>query len=111
MAKSAVLRCVDETCRRIMHNDLPFGGKVVVLLGDFRQTCPVIRFGTRRQIVGASIRSSALWPHFVVRRLTKPIRNAEDLPFELVQVHVVYRVLCIGRRCECDEAKTFMFSI
>lgn len=81
MAKSTVLRCVDETCRRVMHNDLPFGGKVVVLLGDFRQTCPVIRFGTRQQIVSASIRSSALWPHFVVRRLTKPIRNAEDLPF------------------------------
>ncbi|KAI0728260.1 DNA helicase Pif1 like protein, partial [Fomitopsis betulina] len=51
MAKSAVLRCVDETCRRVMRNNLPFGGKVVVLLGDFRQTCPVIRFGTRRQIV------------------------------------------------------------
>ncbi|KAH9929312.1 DNA helicase Pif1 like protein, partial [Amylocystis lapponica] len=51
MANSAVLACVEETCRRVMKNDLPFGGKVVVLLGDFRQTCPVIRHGTRRQIV------------------------------------------------------------
>ncbi|OCH88263.1 hypothetical protein OBBRIDRAFT_712591, partial [Obba rivulosa] len=51
MAHNAVLSCVEETCRRVMRNDLPFGGKVIVLLGDFRQTCPVIRYGTRRQVV------------------------------------------------------------
>ncbi|KAF8197264.1 PIF1-like helicase-domain-containing protein [Mycena galopus ATCC 62051] len=42
MANRAVLSCVEETCRRVMGNDLPFGGKVIFLLGDFRQTCPVI---------------------------------------------------------------------
>ncbi|PCH43539.1 hypothetical protein WOLCODRAFT_47437, partial [Wolfiporia cocos MD-104 SS10] len=51
MANRKVLHCVDKICRRIMQNDLPFGGKVVILLGDFRQTCPVIRHGTRQQIV------------------------------------------------------------
>ncbi|KAI0930671.1 hypothetical protein AcW1_010284 [Taiwanofungus camphoratus] len=81
MANSAVLACVEETCRRVMRNDLPFGGKVVILLGDFRQTCPVIRHGTRRQVVDASIRSSPLWRQFSVYRLSQPIRNAEDLPF------------------------------
>lgn len=47
MANRAVLACVDELLRRIMGNNLPFGGKVFILLGDFRQTCPVIRRGTR----------------------------------------------------------------
>ncbi|KAJ7903992.1 DNA helicase Pif1 like protein, partial [Mycena leptocephala] len=51
MANRAVLACVDELLRRIMGNDLPFGGKVLILLGDFRQTCPVIRRGTRAQVV------------------------------------------------------------
>ncbi|EMD37727.1 hypothetical protein CERSUDRAFT_37681, partial [Gelatoporia subvermispora B] len=51
MAHNSVLACVEETCRRVMRNDLPFGGKVVILLGDFRQTCPVIRNGTRHQVV------------------------------------------------------------
>ncbi|KAF7344341.1 ATP-dependent DNA helicase [Mycena sanguinolenta] len=32
MANRAVLACVEETCRRIMGNDLPFGGKIIVLL-------------------------------------------------------------------------------
>lgn len=81
MAKSAVLSCVEETCRRVMRNNLPFGGKVVVLLGDFRQTCPVVRNGNRRQVVDSSIRSSPLWKEFTTFRLHKPIRNAEDLPY------------------------------
>ncbi len=81
MAKSAVLACVEETCRRVMRNDLPWGGKVVVLLGDFRQTCPVVRNGSRSDIVNSSIIASPLWDQFNVRRLHQPIRNAEDLSY------------------------------
>jgi hypothetical protein len=81
MANRAVLACIDDLLRRIMGNDLPFGGKVLILLGDFRQTCPVIRRGTRAQVVDASIKSSRLFSCFTVARLTEPIRNAEDLEF------------------------------
>ena len=49
MANRAVLACIYETCQRIMQNDAPVGGKILVLLGDFRQTCPVIRRGSRAQ--------------------------------------------------------------
>lgn len=55
-ANRAVLACVEEILRRIMGNDLPFGDKVIILLGDFRQTCPVIRRGSRAQVVDASIK-------------------------------------------------------
>lgn len=81
MANRAVLASVEETCRRVMGNSLPFSGKVVVLLGDFCQTCPVIRGGTRAQVVDASIKSSELWKFFTIYRLTIPVRNAEDLEF------------------------------
>lgn len=67
-----------------MGNNLPFGGKVVVLLGDFRQTCPVIRKGIRTQIVNASIRSSDIWPLFDIVRLITPIQNAEDPEFAAI---------------------------
>jgi hypothetical protein len=80
-ANRAVLACIDELLRRIMGNNLPFGGKVFILLGDFRQTCPVIRRGTRAQVVDASIKSSPLFHHFTILRLTEPIRNAEDLEY------------------------------
>lgn len=81
MANRAVLACMEETCRKVMGNDLPFGGKVIILLGDFRQTCPVIRRGSRAQIVDASIWSSSLWRHFTIFRLLAPIRNALDPDF------------------------------
>src|SRR6202000_401573 len=81
MANRAVLACVEETLRRVMDNNMPFGGKVIVLLGDFRQTCPVIRHGSRAQVVDASIKSSPLFDLFTIYHLTEPIRNAEDLPF------------------------------
>ena len=41
--------------------DKPFGGKTVVLGGDFRQILPVIAKGRREQIVEASITKSSLW--------------------------------------------------
>ena len=81
MANRSVLTCVDQTCRGVMGSDLPFGGKVVLLLGDFRQTCPVIRNGTRAEVVDASITRSDIWSSFTVCCLTTPIQNAEDPPF------------------------------
>ena len=78
MANKAVLECVDNILQKIMKTNEPFGGKVVLLSGDFRQTCPVIPNGSREDIVDASIRSSYLWPTFQIYRLTIPIRQAED---------------------------------
>ena len=81
MANHAVLACVDETCRRVMGSSAPFGGKVVVLLGDFRQTCPVVRKGTKAEIINASISHSPIWPCFAIHQLITPIQNAQDPDF------------------------------
>jgi len=61
MGNKAVLACVDDTCRRVMQNNDLFGTKIVILLGDFRQTCPVIRKGSKAQIIDASIKSWPFW--------------------------------------------------
>ncbi|XP_071698423.1 ATP-dependent DNA helicase RRM3-like isoform X2 [Rutidosis leptorrhynchoides] len=52
----------------------PFGGKVVVFGGDFRQILPVIQRGQRPETVDASLHSSRLWHHCKVLRLTKNMR-------------------------------------
>ncbi|XP_019149863.1 PREDICTED: uncharacterized protein LOC109146663 [Ipomoea nil] len=54
--------------------EMTFGGKTVVLGGDFRQILPVIPKGTRQDIVGSSINSSYLWRSCKVFRLTKNLR-------------------------------------
>ncbi|XP_045800265.1 uncharacterized protein LOC123894338 [Trifolium pratense] len=64
---------VDKNLRR-----KPFGGKVVVLGGDFRQILPVIRKGSRSEVVRATISSSKLWKHCKVLKLTKNMRLKGD---------------------------------
>ncbi|XP_019177489.1 PREDICTED: uncharacterized protein LOC109172686 [Ipomoea nil] len=48
-----------------------FGGKTVVLGGDFCQILPVVPKGTRQDIVSSAINSSYLWDSYKVLRLTK----------------------------------------
>ncbi|KAF8056402.1 hypothetical protein N665_1273s0004 [Sinapis alba] len=54
--------------------DKPFGGKVVVFGGDFRQILPVILGGGRPETVLATLNSSYLWEHCKVLKLTKNMR-------------------------------------
>ncbi|XP_016195169.1 uncharacterized protein LOC107636158 [Arachis ipaensis] len=85
MTNKLAFEALDRTLRDIMvsvsdrNKDLPFGGKVVVLGGDFRQVLPVIPKGSRAEIVMASINSSVLWKYCEVLRLTKNMRLASGL--------------------------------
>ncbi|XP_015931311.1 uncharacterized protein LOC107457658 [Arachis duranensis] len=64
-----ILRCSDS-----YNAHLPFGGKVVVLGGDFRQILPVILRDSRQDIIQSSINSSYLWHNCKVLKLTKNMR-------------------------------------
>ncbi|GMF22321.1 unnamed protein product [Phytophthora lilii] len=52
----------------------PFGGKVVVLSGDFRQILPVVKGGTPAETIDACLKSSELWPLFQKLQLTENMR-------------------------------------
>ncbi|OIT22265.1 putative diphthine methyl ester synthase [Nicotiana attenuata] len=75
---------LDQTLRDILRFkdtstvDKPFGGKTVVLGGDFRQILPVIAKGSRQDIVNATLNSSYLWFHCEVLNLTKNTRLQRD---------------------------------
>ncbi|XP_048612002.1 uncharacterized protein LOC125586207 [Brassica napus] len=56
------------------HANQPFGGKVIVFGGDFRQVLPVINGAGRAEIVLASLDSSYLWEHCKVLKLTMNMR-------------------------------------
>nr|GEU67109.1 DNA helicase [Tanacetum cinerariifolium] len=53
---------------------LLLAGKSVILSGDFRQTLPVKKGGTKEQIIAASIANSEVWNHFKVFTLTENMR-------------------------------------
>ena len=75
MAHAYAIQAVDKGLKDLMNNwSMPFGGKVVVLGGDFRQTLPVVRGGTESETVAASIKRSRLWQEFRQLRLTENMR-------------------------------------
>lgn len=80
MTHRRCFEALDRTLRDLLsehtpsNSIVPFGGKVVVLGGDFRQILPVIRKGSRASIVDASITNSPLWHHVVLLRLTVNMR-------------------------------------
>ena len=82
MALACSVQAVDQLLRDLTRIDAPFGGKVVVFGGDFRQTLPVVRRATRGGIVGASLKGSAIWQRFRILRLVQNMRaGADEQPF------------------------------
>ena len=55
---------LDTLLKDLMCSDLPFGGKTVVLGGDFRQCLPIITRGTNAQQVAACIKMGHHWQLF-----------------------------------------------
>jgi ATP-dependent DNA helicase PIF1 len=54
-----VVESLDISLQDIMSCALPFGGKVMVFGGDFRQVLPVVAQGMRTQIIDAML----LWSY------------------------------------------------
>ena len=83
MAPKTSLESVNHLLQDIMQNTVPFGGKIVVLGGDFRQILPIVERGSRVDIVNACLKKSVLWPHFHSFTLRKNMRvNETDGAFQ-----------------------------
>ncbi|CAI0468645.1 unnamed protein product [Linum tenue] len=52
----------------------PFGGKIVLLGGDFRQTLPIVADAGREESVDASLTRSYLWSFCTILRLSQNMR-------------------------------------
>jgi ATP-dependent DNA helicase PIF1 len=82
MTKRQNMEALDNSLRDIMgQSHLPFGGKTVVLGGDFRQVLPVVQKGSRAQIVSASLRRSYLQESMHHLKLVHNMRAQSDLWF------------------------------
>ena len=58
------LMVIDNILRHITTKNLPFGGKIIVVGGDFRQLLPVLPGEPRESIVSQCVNKSPLWVHF-----------------------------------------------
>ena len=70
MSNKHVAECVDHSLRDICSPDIPFGGKVMVFGGDLRQIPPVVKHGSRAEVVSSCLNRSYLWHNVKVMKLT-----------------------------------------
>ncbi|XP_027171551.1 uncharacterized protein LOC113771129 [Coffea eugenioides] len=81
MAKRETVEAFDGLLRDIMDCDHPFGGKVVIFGGDFRQTLPVIKQATKQVLIESSLPNSPLWSQLQKLQLVHNMRAILDPAF------------------------------
>uniref|UniRef100_A0A914Q9G8 ATP-dependent DNA helicase n=1 Tax=Panagrolaimus davidi TaxID=227884 RepID=A0A914Q9G8_9BILA len=74
MAPKRALEVVDSKLKEIMGNDIPFGGKILLSGGDFRQIAPIVENATRQETINTSVCCSNLWKQFEKFQLTENVR-------------------------------------
>ncbi|KAG5059654.1 hypothetical protein JHK87_000683 [Glycine soja] len=80
MCHKFAFEALDKSLKDIMQNNLPFGGKIMVFGGDFRQILPIAPKGNCLDIVHATINASYIWDHCQILKLTKNMRLLSNAP-------------------------------
>ena len=64
MKSKHAFEAVDRLFRDLCKNNIIFGGKVIIVSGDFRQTLPVVEHGNRTKLIENCLKNSKLWFFF-----------------------------------------------
>jgi hypothetical protein len=74
ITKRQSIETLDRSLQDIMGCELPFGGKVMVFGGDFRQVLTIVPRGTRAQIMDVTLLRSYIWKDVWKICLTRNMR-------------------------------------
>jgi len=74
MSDKRVYACVDRCLRDVSSSKRPFGGKLMLLGGDWKQLLPIVRGITTRGVVQFTLRKSEYWDDFKKMELKKNMR-------------------------------------
>ncbi|GJY87362.1 DNA helicase [Tanacetum coccineum] len=111
---------LDRTLKDISNSpNTLFGGKSIILGGDFRQTLPVKKKASKAEILDASITSSYLWPKFKTYILMENMMPHQSKTIEAESVHIQKFSTwlldigdgAVGDPDETDNEKTFNIHI
>lgn len=78
MIPKHALDAIDILLRDISQNDVPFGGKIFLLGGDFRQVLPVIPRAKPATLIENTIKKAKVFPNFKKFHLTKNMRADQN---------------------------------
>ncbi|XP_054274451.1 uncharacterized protein LOC128994153 [Macrosteles quadrilineatus] len=76
------LSCIDGLLRSLGNRNLPFGGKTMILGGDFRQCLPVQPRANRSELIDLSVKRCSIWKFFKLFSLHQNMRvNLDESAF------------------------------
>lgn len=78
LTRRQAVETLDRSLQDIMGCIEPFGGKIMVFGGDFRQVLPVVPRGTRAQITDATLQRSYIWENVHKINLVQNMRAQSD---------------------------------
>ncbi|KAF2347106.1 DNA helicase Pif1-like, partial [Trinorchestia longiramus] len=81
MLTTNILRIIDTFLKKVMQSNKLFGGKLLLLGGDFRQTAPVIPRASPTATVENCIKSSEQRQHVIILSHTENMRMTEEDEF------------------------------
>ncbi|GFU97335.1 ATP-dependent DNA helicase [Trichonephila clavipes] len=103
MSHKKALEALDRTLRDFRGNKWIFGGALILLSGDFRQTLPIIPRSTPVDELHACLKSSVLWRH--LQKLTLKTNMCVQLQRDASAGNFAKQLMDIGNgRMEIDES-------
>ena len=83
MSHREMFKAVDQLFQELLHCKKPFGGKPMLLGGDFRQIPPVMRYVERDAVSSFMLPSLPWWKTGCVHhcKLSMNMRAKEDIPY------------------------------
>ncbi|CAI9303740.1 unnamed protein product [Lactuca saligna] len=92
MAKRQAIEALDDLLQDLMESSEIFGGKVVVLGGDFRQTLPVVRNGSKYDTIAAYLITKSIGSLPLLAYVRSYQASNQDNPitrFVVVKTHIL----------------------
>nr|XP_047144730.1 ATP-dependent DNA helicase PIF2-like [Hydra vulgaris] len=74
MIPKYALSAIDKLLQDICNNNFPFGGKIILMGGDFRQILPVVKQGRPAEVIESCLKCSEHWQYVQRFSLTVNMR-------------------------------------
>ncbi|XP_072754275.1 uncharacterized protein [Anoplolepis gracilipes] len=75
------LTAVDKLFKDLMKNERPFGGKVILFAGDFRQNLPVVPHAQKVALIESTVKYNPIWRNVTQVKLQQNMRTGEEKEF------------------------------
>ncbi|XP_024871388.1 uncharacterized protein LOC112454320 [Temnothorax curvispinosus] len=75
------LTAVDKLLKDLMKNSQPFGGKVILFAGDFRQNLPIVPHAHKAAIIESTVKYNPIWRNVNQVKLQQNMRTGEEKKF------------------------------